>query len=87
MVLVKDGKKGIAGTAQVSAPPEGQVSGTVDGTKDGSEVSLTIEVDDVIIGGSIVFEGSFQSEDVLSGTVGSGILGGSFPVTFQRQGA
>lgn len=86
LILLDDGKKGIAGTALVTAPPEGQVSGTVDGTKDGDEVDFTIEIDDAIIGGSLVFEGEFQSEDVLSGTMGSGILGGSFPVTLQKQG-
>jgi len=87
MVLVKEGKNGIVGTAKVTSPPEGEVSGTVDGTKDGSEVDFTIEVDEAFVGGSLVFEGAFQSEDVMSGTVDSGILGGTFQVTFQRQGA
>jgi hypothetical protein len=87
MVLVKQGKNGIAGTAQVTAPPEGQVSGTVSGTKKGAEVGFTIEVDDVIVGGSLAFDGAFQSEDVISGTIDSGILGGNFAITFQRQGA
>ena len=86
LILVDEGKKGIAGTAQVTAPPEGQVSGAVDGTRDGDQVGFTIEIDDAIVGGSIVFEGQFQSEDVLSGTMSSGILGGSFPVILQKQG-
>lgn len=86
MALIKQGKNGIAGTAQVTAPPEGQVAGTVSGTKDGADVTFTIEVNDVIVGGSLVFEGAFQSDDVMSGTIDSGILGGSFSITFQRQG-
>ena len=86
LVLVKNGKKGIAGTAQVTAPPEGQVAGTVSGQKDGDEVTFTIEIDDAIVGGSLAFEGAFESDFVISGTIDSGILGGTFPVTFQRQG-
>jgi len=85
MLLSKQGKDGIGGTAQVTAPPAGQVPGTVSGTLDGADVTLTISVDEVMLGGSVVFEGAFQSDDVMSGTVDSGILGGTFPITFQRQ--
>ena len=87
LLLIKDGKNGIDGTALVTAPPEGQVPGTVHGAMEDDEVTFTISIEEAVIGGSIVFEGAFQSEDVLFGTVSSGILGGSFPVTFQRQGA
>jgi len=86
MILVGQGKGGVAGTAQVTAPQEGQVPGVVTGTKEGKDVAFTLEINEAIVGGSLVFEGAFQSEDVMSGTLDSGILGGSFPITFQRQG-
>jgi hypothetical protein len=84
LVLTGQGKNGIAGLAQVTTPPEGTVPGTVSGTRKGKDVDFTIGIDDVIVGGSLVFDGAFQSDDVISGTVGSGILGGTFSITFQR---
>ena len=86
LVLIKEGKNGIAGSAQVTVPPEGQVPGTVSGAWKGKDVDFTIHVDEVSLGGSIVFEGAFQSEDVMSGTVDSGILEGTFPSPCRGRG-
>jgi len=84
LLLFKEGKKTVGGSALVTVEPAGQVSGDVNGTLDGADVTFTIEIDDVIVGGSVVFEGSFESDDVMKGTVDSGIIGGTFPITFQR---
>jgi len=86
MVLSGQGKNGIAGLADVTVPPEGLVQGIVSGTREGKDVGFTIGLDYVFLGGSLVFEGAFQSEDVIAGTLDSGILGGTFPITFTRQG-
>jgi len=70
----------------VTVQPEGLVQGIVSGTREGKDVGFTIGLDYVFLGGSLVFEGAFQSEDVIAGTLDSGILGGTFPITFTRQG-
>jgi hypothetical protein len=85
MLLSQQGKNGIVGSAQVTAPPEGQVTGEVSGTLQGRTVGFTIRIEEAFIGGSIVFSGTFDGDDVMSGTVDSGILGGNFSITFQRQ--
>ena len=86
LILTGEGKNGIAGLADVTAPPAPLVQGDVSGTRKGKDVEFTIEVNDVIVGGSIVFEGAFQSEGLIIGTMDSGILGGTFPASLQRQG-
>ena len=86
LILAGQGKDAIVGSAQVTAPPEGAVQGTVSGTMTGKDVDFTVEIDEVIVGGSVVFDGAFQGEDTLVGTLDSGILGGTFAVTLQRQG-
>jgi hypothetical protein len=85
LVLLNEGQNAIVGTAQMTVPPEGEATGTVEGTKEGKDVTFTINFEGMEIAGSVLFVGAFQSEDVLSGTVDSGLLGGTFPITFQRQ--
>ncbi len=85
MVLIGQGENGIIGSAEMTSPTAGTVQGSVSGTRDRNDVNLTIEIDDAIVGGSLVFDGAFGGEDTMTGTLDSGILGGSWPITFQRE--
>ncbi len=85
MLLIKQGKNGIVGSAQITIPQEGEVPGTVEGFQKGRDVNFTIDVDAVFVGGSLAFEGVFESDDVMTGTIDSGLIGGTFPVSFLRQ--
>lgn len=84
MLLAGQGKDGLLGLADLTSPPTGTIQGDVSGTRKGKDVDFTIEVDDAIVGGSLVFDGAFQGEDTMMGTIDSGLLGGTFNITFQR---
>jgi hypothetical protein len=84
MTLIGGGNNVIVGSAQVTVPPAGEAVGAVDGTWQGENVNFTIGLNDPRVAGTLVFEGAFQGDDVISGTIDSGLLGGTHPVTFQR---
>ncbi len=87
MFLLEEGQTTVTGSAQVIFPSTGATDGQVAGTRDGTSVTLTIEIDEAMAGGSIVLDGELDGEDTLTCTASSGLLGGEFPVVFQRTGS
>jgi hypothetical protein len=85
MVLIEQGDAMIIGFAEMTSVPTGTVQGEVSGARDGADVTVTLDVDGVIVAGSVVFEGSFEDEDTLAGTISSGLLAGSFDITLLRK--
>ncbi len=75
----------IIGVAQLESPAIGRVQGNISGTQDKMEVLVTIEVADGRVGGSVVFDGAFEGKKTLSGTVDSGLIQGSWPITLSRE--
>jgi hypothetical protein len=86
LILAREGKRGIAGGAQFTSPFTGPVQGSVSGRQDGVKVHLAIEIEGAAAAGSVVFDGTFQDDDTLTGTLASGLLGGEWPSTFLREG-
>jgi hypothetical protein len=84
MTLAKEGKRGIGGVAELTSPFTGPVQGSVSGKQNGMNVHLSIEIDGAAVAGSVVFDGAFQDDDTLTGTLASGLLGGEWPATFHR---
>ena len=85
MVLVGRGEVGILGIAELSSLATGMVHGEVSGTLDGTDVDLAIELGGAVVAGSLVFAGTVQGTDAISGTLSSGLLGGSWPIEFRRE--
>lgn len=85
MVLIGGGETGITGFAEVSSLSMGEVMGEVSGAQDGADVDFTIEIEGAIVSGSLVFDGAFQGEDTMTGTLSSGLLGGSWPITLEKE--
>ena len=75
----------IIGAAQLESPTMGRVQGDISGVQNGQEISLTIEVADDRVGGSVVFDGAFEGNNNLSGTLDSGLIQGVWPVTLSRE--
>jgi hypothetical protein len=87
MFLLEEDQNTVTGSAQVIFPSTGAGDGQVNGTRNGTSVTLTIEIDEVMAGGSIVLNGELEGDDTLTCTASSGLLGGEFPVVFQRTGS
>jgi len=84
MVTERENKR-FEGLADVDSPLAGTVQGEVVGVRAGTDVTFTIELDDDVVAGSLLFEGVLRDGDTMTGTLDGGLLGGTFPVTFQRQ--
>ena len=85
LTLLAVGDERIEGSAELTSLSTGTVQGDVTGSQDGQDVSLTIEIEGAMVGGSVVFEGAFENDATLSGQISSGLLGGSWPITFEKQ--
>ena len=84
IVLIGGEETGITGFAEMRSLPTGEVAGEVSGSQEGADVEFTIEIEGAIVAGSIVFEGSFQGENTMTGTLSSGLLGGVWPMTLEK---
>jgi len=86
MVLIEQGETAVVGFAEMSSPTTGTVQGEVSGSLHGPDVNLTIHIEGVMVAGAIVFDGSFEGENTITGTLSSGLLAGSHDISLQREG-
>jgi hypothetical protein len=85
MWLLDAGDGWIAGAAEVTMEPNGSSQGDVSGVQEGMDVSFTIVLgEEGMLAGSLVFEGSYESVNTLTGTLDSGLIQGTKPITFKR---
>ena len=85
LTLIAIGDDGIEGFAEITSLPTGTVQGDVTGSISGQDVTFTIEIEGAAVGGSVVFEGAFEDDATLSGQLSSGLLGGDWPITLEKQ--
>lgn len=83
--LVDVGRGDVQGVGELSSIRFGTVEGDVSGFVDGLEVDLTIEIEGVIVAGSVVFEGVFEDDRTILGQVSSGLIGGQWALTLEKQ--
>ena len=85
MTLLGQLQDKIIGVAEFVSPALGRVDGNISGTQAGMDVDLSIHLDEPRVAGVVVFDGVFENRKTLSGTVDSGLLQGSWPVTLSRE--